>query len=60
MRVVPDRLEEYTDKKLYLHATDMLCDSLALLSNELAEVHALKDIAYALDKWREVCDNFTI
>jgi len=51
---VPDKLDEYADKKLYLHATNTLCDSVHLLRTDLSEVHALKDIAYALDKWKEV------
>ena len=58
--MVPDKLEEYTEKKLYLHATDTLCESLSLLKYDLAEVHALKNIAYTLQQWKEVCLQFEI
>ena len=52
--MVPDQLEDFTDKKLYLHATEKLCHSHELLCTDLKDVHALKDIAYSLNNWKEV------
>lgn len=55
IRGVPDQLEDYTDRKLYMHATDQLCKSLSLLRGDLAGVQALNDVAYQLNVWKEVC-----
>lgn len=54
LRVVQDKLEQYTDKKLYLRATNTLCESLKLVHGELRDVTALRDIAHNLEGWRKV------
>lgn len=51
---MPEQLEQYTTKKLYLHATNTLCDSLSLLRNDLRDVTALKDVAVTLAEWKQV------
>lgn len=51
---MPEQLEQYTTKKLYLHATNTLCESLSLLRNDLRDVTALKDVAVTLAEWKQV------